>query len=380
MEQTTTEIRHLQYDAGQRRPPKGRKYRALGHRLDQLQTRLQGNDCTVLAYADAAAHLLSINKLNNLEKKFIHSSNHLTFLMRCRDNHLIPKGLRLTSPVHSPASSNILNKASSLLVRETIQHHRKTKVLTLTNIIEQQHQLQNILHPENYSKMRHLQTKANQNLDARTKKTHITKFNKLRPSTSTRTSPPRKEYLKKTVINLSSKNLSEDDITVLAKGLKFSPTVRLNNDTFIANIETGLQQLAPGGNVDYLRHQTANILQTNNTQKDNLNRAERKALKRLKSDQSITIAPADKGRATIIINTEDFNKITSKILNDTSTYKELKKDPTNQLQKEHKALLKNPCDKNEIGPALHKKLTVPHPKPPYARATIKAKTEWFGIN
>ncbi|XP_046553519.1 uncharacterized protein LOC124262952 [Haliotis rubra] len=59
MEQTTTETRYLQYDAGQRRSPKRWKYRDLDNRLDQLKMRLQDN-FAVLEYADAAAHLLSL--------------------------------------------------------------------------------------------------------------------------------------------------------------------------------------------------------------------------------------------------------------------------------------------------------------------------------
>ncbi|XP_071110676.1 uncharacterized protein [Haliotis cracherodii] len=101
---------------------------------------------------------------------------------------------------------------------------------------------------------------------------------------------------------------------------------------------------------------------------------QRKSLKTLKADPSITIAPADKGRATVIMDTSDFNAITSNILDDQTTYQKLKKDSTTRLQREHKTLLKELREKNEIGPTLHKKMTVPHPKPPYARATIKIST------
>ncbi|XP_048252602.1 uncharacterized protein LOC125380886 [Haliotis rufescens] len=71
------------------------------------------------------------------------------------------------------------------------------------------------------------------------------------------------------------------------------------------------------------------------------------------------------------MDTTHFNTLTDNILNDQSTYKQLKKDPTNSLQKEHKNFLNQLRDSNEIGPTLHKKLITSHPKPPYARATIK---------
>ena len=71
------------------------------------------------------------------------------------------------------------------------------------------------------------------------------------------------------------------------------------------------------------------------------------------------------------MDTTAFNDLTENILNDPTTYQQLKKDPTNRLQREHKALLKELLEGNQIGPTLHKQLAVPHPRPPYARATIK---------
>ncbi|XP_046560387.1 uncharacterized protein LOC124269426 [Haliotis rubra] len=279
----------------------------------------------------------------------------------------------MRSPVQSTAANNILKKASQLLIQERIRHHRKTKAIALNTIANQQEQLQTILSPDNYNTLRQLQNQSNHNLDDATKKTHITKLNSLVPNGPITKRQPRDDYLNK--INLSSRTLSDEDRAVLSKGLNFAPSPRQHNDTFIANIEKGLQQFAPGGKVDYLRHQIANILvKKNNTNakiKDNLSKANKAALKQLQSDPAITIAPADKGRATVIMDTTAFTTLTNNILNDPATYKQLKKDPTNSLQRDHKAHLKELRDNNEIGPTLHKQLTVPHPRPPYARATIK---------
>ena len=172
-----------------------------------------------------------------------------------------------------------------------------------------------------------------------------------------KTTPPNN----KTIINLSKKELTQQQTHVLAKGLKFAPTpLQLNPDLFISNIEKGLQQLAPGGKIDYLRHQISNILQKAKPQKPNLTPSDRQAIKQLKQDPDIVIAPADKGRATVVLDKPHFHSMVDSMLQDTSTYQKIQKDPTAKLDRQHKALLKQLSDKYELSVNLHRKLSVSH--------------------
>ncbi|XP_067682697.1 uncharacterized protein [Haliotis asinina] len=132
----------------------------------------------------------------------------------------------------------------------------------------------------------------------------------------------------------------------------------------------GLQQLAPGGKIDYLRHQITNILAKASPQPPNLTAAEKQTIHDLRNDKDITIAPADKGKATVILNTPDFHNMVNKILNDPTTYRKIKKDSTAKLNCQHKASLNQLKDKYEISQQLYYKLTTSNPQPPYARATI----------
>ena len=54
--------------------------------------------------------------------------NHLTFLMRCRDNKIIPKGLRLKTTVKSNKAHRITMRAGLALLRERIGDARRKKV------------------------------------------------------------------------------------------------------------------------------------------------------------------------------------------------------------------------------------------------------------
>ena len=56
---------------------------------------------------------------------------------------------------------------------------------------------------------------------------------------------------------------------------------------------------------------------------------ERKALQELRNNKEIMILGADKGRATVVLNTKDYKDKVMKLLKDTNTYEVLKKDPTN---------------------------------------------------
>ena len=62
--------------------------------------------------------------------------------------------------------------------------------------------------------------------------------------------------------------------------------------------------------------------------KPNLTSEERKALQNLRADTDIKILPADKGKATVVINTSDYKEKLHKLLDDRSVYEVLKKDPT----------------------------------------------------
>ena len=65
-------------------------------------------------------------------------------------------------------------------------------------------------------------------------------------------------------------------------------------------------------------------------QRDNLNKRERVALKRLSNNKDIIIKPADKGGATVILNTGDYITEAMRQLNNEEYYKRVEEDLTLQ--------------------------------------------------
>ncbi|KAK6178377.1 hypothetical protein SNE40_013172 [Patella caerulea] len=233
--------------------------------------------------------------------------------MRCRDSDLVPKGLVLDSPVKSPSAYRILLQASKCLVRERIQHYRNEKHRIFAKSEIERQKLHDTLSDEDYSSLRNIQTKSNLKVDEeiktrQTKKYKSLKAQKTKETTSSTSSNARDEFLSKTVVNLSNRPLTDEQINLLSRGLKYAPTTKpRNHDEYIVNIEKGLRQLAPDGKIDYIRHQIADLIAKSTPQPSNISRLEGEALKELKEDKNITIVQADKGKSTVIMDKDDYH-------------------------------------------------------------------------
>jgi len=76
-------------------------------------------------------------------------------------------------------------------------------------------------------------------------------------------------------------------------------------------------------------------------------RTERATLRNLKNNSEITILPADKGNATVILNTTDYKQKINTLLED-SSYSRLTKDPTESTERKATKLLKKSTLSEEI--------------------------------
>ena len=71
---------------------------------------------------------------------------------------------------------------------------------------------------------------------------------------------------------------------------------------------------------------------------------ESSAIESLKRDKSIQILPADKGRATVVIDNSDYESKALTLLQDENVYEKLNKDPTQKFQSKLIKLLKERKD------------------------------------
>ncbi|PNF37716.1 hypothetical protein B7P43_G11457, partial [Cryptotermes secundus] len=95
----------------------------------------------------------------------------------------------------------------------------------------------------------------------------------------------------------------------------------------------------PVETAEEIRQETVRILKNSCKPKDNLTGAERRALRSLKANETLTVLPADKGNAAVVLYTSDYNRKIAAILED-KAYRKLKKDPIDTIESKTVLLLK----------------------------------------
>ena len=160
----------------------------------------------------------------------------------------------------------------------------------------------------------------------------------------------------KWVVNISSRKLTTPEVSVLENGLNFavSPDALHVNDIIVAT-ESACKNL-PDDKAAELRGRVVNIVKNSKPLRSNISKLERSAIESLKKDKSIQILPADKGRATVVIDNSDYESKALTLLQDENVYEKLNKDPTQKFQSKLIKLLKELKDKGAIDSKIYWKI------------------------
>lgn len=126
--------------------------------------------------------------------------------------------------------------------------------------------------------------------------------------------------------------MSETEKSALSKGFNYAIAPKtIPTEEIIASIESTLSSVDVQS-AEPIRLDTARILQSARPPKPNLRPSELQGLKALKKNENIIILPADKGNATVVMDTADYKRKMYDILED-GTYKQTNRDPTTYLEK-----------------------------------------------
>ncbi|XP_071446166.1 uncharacterized protein [Hetaerina americana] len=140
------------------------------------------------------------------------------------------------------------------------------------------------------------------------------------------------------VVNLTDQTIDETTSWVLAKGLNFAPAPRtIPYSDIIGSIEQAVRKL-PGDSAEEVRNEISLVLKRAVPPKPNVTREERAALYALRRNADITILPADKGNATVLMKTEDYHQKIREMLSD-EAYRRLLRDPTDTITRKTPALM-----------------------------------------
>ena len=172
------------------------------------------------------------------------------------------------------------------------------------------------------------------------------------------TDAEKKELQSKWVVNVSDRVLSPEETSLLMKGLNFAIAPK---QTPVLEYVLGIEQAcryigADSHEAAKLRADCVKTMKHARPPKQNVTTAESKALTTLAKDESITILPADKGRAVVVMNATDYKQKAKDLLSDTNTYKAVTRDPTSKYKAELSTKLREIRSQNEITDAQHRHL------------------------
>jgi hypothetical protein len=128
-------------------------------------------------------------------------------------------------------------------------------------------------------------------------------------------------------------------------------------------MSNGIRDL-PESNKESIRATVTNILKYSKPPTTcNLSRQQKLALKNLREDNSITIIPADKGKAIVVMDNDDYTSKFSDLLSDKETYLKItdrRRKPVSKVEKDLIKLLTNiketPSEHDPDKSQMHKHL------------------------
>ena len=277
-----------------------------------------------------------LDRLTNQRSRLI---NNLTFLKRCRDNQVVPKGLRIPNKYHTGYTRKILKKAELALVRERIAWTRRQLCGLDERIAILTEELWMTLNEEHYSTAKRMISASSTRTFNKARSTQIAKFTKLK-NRSKQEEDLASHPLRRTVINRSARNLTPVEEDVLALGLNFAVVPRvLPKEEIVQRLEPKLFHLN-NDVASNIRVQITEVLRRAKLPRSNLTKNMKDAVRNLRADKSIHILKADKGNATVVLDRVEYDNKVLALLN-TQTYKELKSDPTAKIERKICSKLKS---------------------------------------
>ncbi|XP_023028767.2 uncharacterized protein [Leptinotarsa decemlineata] len=238
------------------------------------------------------------------------------------------------------ATENIMRITSFALLRANIHDARRQLNETDTQRLRLHTTLSNIIHPLIWDKIDTLaEFRAEKDFNITTEK-QKDKFNSLSLTQTRKNNIPRIEATR-VVYNCSSKHLVEASTEALAKGFNFAVAPgRIPVENIISNVESALNRIDDKETQESIGQDIAHVLKNTKPPTRNKLHKEYQALKNLRENEDIIILPADKGNATVVLNTIDYESKMMKLLEDPA-YKKIVRDLTTYLEKTTKTAINN---------------------------------------
>ncbi|KAJ6635469.1 Polypeptide N-acetylgalactosaminyltransferase 5 [Pseudolycoriella hygida] len=183
----------------------------------------------------------------------------------------------------------------------------------------------------------------------------------IKQSNATHSTNNRKEN----VINLSDYNPTVNELEVLSLGLNFAipPTEKLTKNLklkFISSIEANFNnEDMEEVEKEITRRNICKLIEQGRSSKPNKEILQ--TIKSLTDNKNIVILKADKGNATVIMNTIDYHNKIKQLIED-GPYSIITEDPTEKILKNLKSICKRLKDSNRIDKDLYNEMINCNPR------------------
>ena len=162
---------------------------------------------------------------------------------------------------------------------------------------------------------------------------------------------------------------------VLALGLSFAIAPRHIPQEEIISATEAMARRLDHKSADTLRLGVSAALRKAKPPKANLSTQQRKALHTLQDDPNIVIVPADKGKATVVMDKADYTRRMMLTLED-EKYSPLRRDQTVKVENKFASILKRLCREGHIDEKLCDLLTPRYSSAPQMYGPAQGTQGW----
>lgn len=314
-----------------------------------------------------------MKKLEREKRQVVRLVGVISFLKNCFREGLLPRSLWFHLPgrfdnddkLRSTVARNMLRAEISSCVRqrEAVLRSQEVRESCLYTILENE-DLANRVRQYFSAALASFRTRSSACFESRLNRLRILHGQRDEPSVGQRDAPSVDLWEERLVHNASSATLDEQELSVLRKGLNYAVCPRsVPKSDLIASVESAIVSCTNEEKA-FVRRKAAAALEKARVPQPNLTSEENEALKRLREREDVIILPADKGKATVILDRAEYQRKLRSLLDD-GPYRPAQRDPGPKLRRDLRSVLVRAVDEGRLTRAEHIRLCPTHFQTPH---------------
>ena len=311
--------------------------------------------------------------LQDTKKRQAVLKNQLVFLERCVHNKLIPKSLRIRSPLQS-RRGRIINQQHRQELLLCLKNDTKRKYFsTARKVKEIEIKLKNVLAAEDMNTIICVTDKSKETAFVKSRSHLQQKFNDLNAAKNSQAvMPVSTNHVKSAVLNLCESDIPPNQYELLNLGPKFVPCQKqIPYMDIVSTTECSSLKLEYSKKIEEaqtLRKDVLRALKMNKPTRNNMSLSQINAIKEIKNDDSVSIYPLDKGTGFVRIDTDNALK---KLEEQLGSAKIIENDPTKTIASTIRSELCKLNKKKRFTKREYQNIYPSDPVPPRMYGSIK---------